>query len=49
VRTEESFSGMVAKLLRGTLQKTLDKAFEEGLQHLKREAERRSASTETST
>lgn len=41
VRTEESFDGLVARLLRGSLQKTLDKALEESLQHLKAEAERR--------
>jgi hypothetical protein len=44
VRTEESFSGLVARLVRGTLQKTLDKSLEDGLRHLKWEAERRSAS-----
>ena len=43
VRTEESFSGILARFLRGTLQKTLDKSLAEGLGHLKREAERRSA------
>jgi len=43
VRTEESFFGLLARLLRGTLQKTLDKAFEGGLEYLKHEAERRSA------
>jgi uncharacterized protein YndB with AHSA1/START domain len=42
VRTEESFSGLFARLLRGSLQKTLDKSLEDGLEHLKREAERRS-------
>ena len=44
VRTEESFSGVLARLLRGTLQKTLDKSLAEGLEHLKREAKRRAAS-----
>ena len=43
VRTEESFSGLLARLLRGTLQKTLDKSFEDGLGRLKHEAERHSA------
>jgi hypothetical protein len=43
VRTEESFSGLLARLLRGTLQKTLDKSLKDGLERLKREAERRSA------
>jgi hypothetical protein len=42
VRTEESFSGLLARLLRGMLQKTLDKSFKDGLERLKREAERRS-------
>jgi hypothetical protein len=41
VETEETYSGLVARLFRGQLQKTLDKALEEGLQHLKLEAERR--------
>ena len=43
VRTEESFSGLLVRLLRGSLQKTLDKSLQDGLQHLKHEAERRSA------
>jgi uncharacterized membrane protein len=43
VRTEESFPGLLARLLRGTLQKMLDKTLEDGLERLKREAERRSA------
>jgi uncharacterized protein YndB with AHSA1/START domain len=45
VRTEESFHGLLARLLRGSLQKTLDKSLEEGLQHLKVEAERRARSS----
>jgi hypothetical protein len=44
VRTEESFSGLLARLLRATLQKTLDKSLADGLGHLKREAEGRLAS-----
>jgi hypothetical protein len=40
VTTEESFDGLVARVLRRPLQKTLDTALEEGLEHLKREAER---------
>jgi hypothetical protein len=40
VETEESFSGVLARLMRGSLQKTLDRSLEEGLHHLKREAER---------
>ncbi len=44
VETEESFSGVLARLLRGSLQKQLDGALEQGLEHLKREAERRAGS-----
>jgi uncharacterized protein YndB with AHSA1/START domain len=40
--TEESFSGLIARLFRRQLQKTLDKSLHDGLEHLKREAERRS-------
>ena len=43
VRTQESFSGLLARLLRRTLQKTLDRSLEDGLERLKRESERRSA------
>ena len=43
VETEESFSGVLASLLRGSLQKTLDTSLESGLGHLKAEAERRAA------
>jgi uncharacterized membrane protein len=43
-RTEESYEGLVARVLRRSLQKTLDKALEQGLAHLKREAERRDRS-----
>ena len=41
VTSEESYDGVVARLLRGRLQKVLDGALESGLQHLKAEAERR--------
>ena len=41
VETEESFSGLLARLFRGQLQKTLDKSLDAGLEDLKREAERR--------
>ena len=41
VETEESFSGVLARLFRRPIQKTLDKSLSEGLEHLKREAERR--------
>jgi uncharacterized protein YndB with AHSA1/START domain len=43
VETNESFSGLLARLLRSSLQRQLDGALEEGLEHLKREAERRVA------
>jgi uncharacterized protein YndB with AHSA1/START domain len=39
VETEETYSGLLARLFHGRLQKTL----EDGLEHLKREAERRAA------
>jgi hypothetical protein len=42
VRTEESYDGFVARRFRGQLQKRLDRALEDGLRHLKIEAERRS-------
>jgi uncharacterized protein YndB with AHSA1/START domain len=45
VETEESFSGLLARLFRRQIQKTLDKSLSEGLEHLKREAERRSSAT----
>ena len=41
VRTEESYEGLVARLLRRSLQKTLDRALDDGLQDLKAEVERR--------
>jgi hypothetical protein len=41
VRTEETFDGLVARLLRRPLRKTLTGALESGLRHLKAEAERR--------
>lgn len=40
-RTEESFDGLVARLFRGRLQKTMDGALQDELRHLKAEAERR--------
>ena len=43
VRTEESYDGLVARLFRARLQRTLDGALESGLRHLKAEAERRTA------
>jgi len=41
VTTEESFDGLVARVLRRPLKKTLDAALEDGLEHLKKESERR--------
>lgn len=41
VRTEESYDGLVARVFRRRLQKTLDGALRDGLGHLKAEAERR--------
>jgi hypothetical protein len=43
VRTEEGFFGLLARLLRAPLQKTLDKSFADALERLKQEAERRTA------
>ena len=43
VRTEESYDGLVARVLRRPLQKTLDRALEDGLRHLKAEVERQTA------
>jgi uncharacterized protein YndB with AHSA1/START domain len=40
VRTEESFDGLLARLFRRRLQKTMDGALRDGLRHLKVEAER---------
>lgn len=45
VRTEESLNGIVARVLRRSLQKTLDSALESGLSNLKAEAERVGAGT----
>jgi hypothetical protein len=45
VETEETYSGLLARLMHGSLQKTLDRALEQGLQHLKAESERRAATT----
>ena len=39
VRTEESYEGLVARILRGSLQKTLDRALADGLRALKSEIE----------
>jgi hypothetical protein len=41
VRTEESFEGIAARVMRGSLQKTLDHTLADGLRYLKAEAEKR--------
>ena len=41
VKTQESFYGLLARLARRPLQKALDKSFEDGVERLKREVERR--------
>ncbi|MEX2598626.1 MAG: SRPBCC family protein, partial [Dehalococcoidia bacterium] len=43
VTTEESWEGLIVRLLCGPMRKTLQKAIDSGLQHLKAEAERRAA------
>jgi hypothetical protein len=43
VRTEESYDGLLARVFRGRLQRTLEHSLESGLGHLKAEAERRTA------
>jgi uncharacterized protein YndB with AHSA1/START domain len=43
--TEESWDGLIVRLFRGPMQKTLKKATDAGLQHLKVEAERRAGKT----
>jgi hypothetical protein len=40
VRTEESYEGLVARVLRRPLQKTLDAALADGARYLKAEAEK---------
>lgn len=39
VRTEESYEGLISRVLRGFLQKTLDRALADGLRALKAEVE----------
>lgn len=43
VRTEEQWSGLIARLLRGRLQARLDRRLDERLAHLRAEVERRAA------
>jgi hypothetical protein len=45
VRTEESYEGLVSRILRRSLQKTLDKALADGVANLKAEAEKTSPGT----
>lgn len=39
VSTEESFDGLIARIFRGSLQKTVKKSLDTGLQHLKAQVE----------
>ncbi|CAN5484478.1 hypothetical protein BH20ACT23_BH20ACT23_16810 [soil metagenome] len=43
VHTEESFDGLMVRLLKGSMRKTLQKGIDGGLASLKKEAERRSS------
>jgi hypothetical protein len=43
VRTEESYEGLVARVFRGYMQRTLDGALERGVRYLKAEVERQGA------
>jgi uncharacterized protein YndB with AHSA1/START domain len=45
VRTEESWEGFLVRVLRGRMQKSLQSAVDDGLMHLKAEAERRAQSS----
>lgn len=45
VRTEEPFSGALARIFKWPLQKMLDKSFADALERLKREAERQAGSS----
>jgi hypothetical protein len=44
VSSEESWNGLLVRLFRASMRRTLQKALDSGLQHLKTEAERRAAS-----
>jgi uncharacterized protein YndB with AHSA1/START domain len=48
VKSDESWDGLVVRLLRGPMTKMLQKSIESGLRHLKTEAERRAARTTAS-
>jgi uncharacterized protein YndB with AHSA1/START domain len=48
VKSDESWDGLVVRLLRRPMTKTLQKTTESGLRHLKTEAERRAAKTSVS-
>jgi uncharacterized membrane protein len=45
VRSEESYEGLVTRVLRGSLQKTLDTALADGLRSLKSETEQRATNS----
>jgi uncharacterized protein YndB with AHSA1/START domain len=49
VKSDESWDGLVVRLFRGPMTKTLQKSTESGLRHLKTEAERRAAKTTASS
>lgn len=46
VKTEESWEGLIVRLFRGPMQRTLDEALVSGLNYLKAEAEKRAHATE---
>ncbi len=48
VRSEESWEGLLVRLLRGSMTKTLQKATDSGIRHLKTEAESRAAAPSAS-
>lgn len=47
VKSDESWDGLIVRLFRGAMTKTLQKSTEGGLEHLKAEAERRVAKNTT--
>jgi hypothetical protein len=45
VSTEESWAGLLVRVLRGSMQRNLQRSLDDGLAHLKAEAERRARSS----
>ena len=43
VSSEESWEGLLVRIFRGRMQKTLEESIDSGLGHLKAEAERRAS------